>query len=671
MPVKLNEHQSDWARFVNSHDSPIKIPSLIAVSWERCWPRISPHSWITLQKLADPDLLSAQVVYFDFLSIARPIMEDIFQYTENSDAALLLVNHAGYVLDLLGDPSIVAHLNQLSITRGTLLSEMEMGTNAFALAITERVPVQVRGYQHYRQQFHDITEAAAPIFDVTGKPLGALGIINFEENAHPHSLGLVVGGARAIESQRQADRLLGEQNNQLTRLNAILNTISEGILVWDREGILIQANPAATELLKLSVDPLKGRKLYEKIQLPEFVINAIHAGKDLTDTEATLNIADQSIDCMLTLRFVRDSEGVQAIVTVLRQVKEIRQLVQRQVGAQAFYTLDNLIGEFPEIQRVYRQAKLAAAARASVIIRGEAGTGKTLLAQAIHRHSPFSEGPFIVFSCNSIPGEMVLPELLGFEGGTNGFSGEGRPGKIELAEGGTLYLQDVEGLPLDAQTILLNMLELGIIQRLHSVRPIPVNVRVLASSSADMERLIEQGSFRPNLYYRLSPFEIRLPPLRERIEDLPLLVNDILKRFSSQLHEVPSVSPEAMALFYQYRWPGNQRELETVIARAVSQLNHAEEIAPEHLPDFLREPHRLRLESLPCISGNSLAEIERQALIQAARICEGNLVRMVEMLGVSRTTLWRKLKEYDIPIKEYRSHVSLSHGHIGEFRNET
>ncbi len=647
--------KTDWTRFVNSHELPAGIPALIANSWERCRPLISAFNWISLQKLSDPDLLNAQVLNFDFLSLARPIMEDIYQYTETSETAILIVNHVGYVLDMLGDPRIIAHLNQLSVRRGVLLSEMEMGTNGFALALTEKVPVQVQSFEHYRRQFHSITEAAAPIFDSTGKPLGAIGIINFEGESHLHSLALAVSGARAIEGQRRADQLLGEQNSHLARLNAILNTISEAILVWSRDGILIQANPAAADLFNFSFDPFKGKPMRENIKIPRFISNAVELGKELTDVEASIEIGNQVVDCILSIRFGRDAEGIRTVVTILRRAKEIRQLIQRQIGSQAVFTLQDLLGESLEIQRVQRQATLAAAARASVIIRGEAGTGKNLLAQIIHRHSSFSNGPFIVFSCTSVPSEMVVRELIGFDEASGRFSGDSHPGKIELADGGTLFLQDVDTLPLDAQTILVNFLEMGIIQRLNNSHTIPLDVRLIASSKANLEKLIEQGNFLPDLYYRLSPFEIRLPPLRERMEDLPLLINNILKRLSSQYNESLSISPEAMALFINYQWPGNLRELEAVLGRAASQLIGSEEITPEHLPDAIRRPYRLKFDATQLVSGNSLEEIEREALLQSARACEGSLLKMTELLGISRTTLWRKLKQYNIEIHAYRN----------------
>jgi transcriptional activator for dhaKLM operon len=645
----------DWERFVNSHELPPEAPPLIANSWERCWPLISAMNWIAPQKITDENLLNAQVMNFDFLSIARPIMEDIFQFTENSETAIVVVNSVGYVLDILGDAKIISHLNRLGIHLGALLSEMEIGTNGFALAISEKMPVQVQGYEHYRGQFHSIAEAAAPIFDVTGKLLGAFGIINSKNDANLHSLALAVSGARAIEAQRRVDNLLADQSSHLARLNAILNTISEAILVWNRDGILNQANPAAVELFKLTFDPIQARSNNENIRIPRFISNAVELGKELTDVEATIEIGGQSVDCVLSIRFVKDSEGIQAVVTILRQAKEIRQLVQRQIGSQAVFTLQDLLGESLEMQRVQRQAKLAAAARASVIIRGEVGTGKNLLAQIIHSHSSYNGGPFIVFSCTSIPSELLVRELVGFDNRTSRFGGDSRPGKIELADGGTLFLQDVDTLPLDAQTILLNFLELGIIQRLNNSRSIPLDLRLIASSKANLEKLIEQGNFLPDLYYHLSSFEIRLPPLHERMDDLPLLVNNILKRLSAQYNENLSISSEAMALLVNYQWPGNLRELEAVLGRAASRLIGSEAISPEHLPDSIRRPYSLKFNASQLVSGNSLVEIEREALLQSARACGGNLQKMTKVLGISRTTLWRKLRRYDIKIRAYRT----------------
>jgi transcriptional regulator of acetoin/glycerol metabolism len=651
---KLENYKGDWIRFVDRHAPPLNVAPWIAISWERCWSHISPNAHTPLQSLSDAGLLNAQVVYFELLSIARPIMEDIFQYLENPHTAILIVNSAGYLLDLMGSPRILNQLKGLGIKTGALLSEMEMGTNSFGLAITERVPVEVRGHEHYRSQFHSFVDSAAPIFDITGKPLGAFGLINLIDSIPTNGLALAASGARSIEAQRQADQLLKEQNQQLAHLNAVLNTISEAILVWDRDGILIQANPAASELLNLNFDPLKGRQIHEHIQMPPVITQAVADGKELTDVEASLMISNFQVNCILSLRFVHSAGGIRAVVAILRHTREIRQLIQRQTGTQPVYTLQDLVGVSPEIQRVRRYAAMAAGAQASVMIRGEPGTGKNLLAQIIHHQSGVKDGPFIVFSCTSIPGEMLVREFLGWEGGAQSIRGESRPGKIELADGGTLFLQDVDALPMEAQTILLNAMEMGFIQRINSRRATPITVRIIASSSADLERLVEQGSFRRDLYYRLSPFDIRLPPLRDRLDDLSLLIASILKRISALKDEDFTISTQALDLLKEYTWPLNLRELEAVLGRAASLVTTGEVISPDHLPEFIRQPKLVSLDSSKIVAVGSLDDVEREVLRQSARVYQGSLKKMVGALGVSRTTLWRKLKHYDIHIREYR-----------------
>jgi transcriptional activator for dhaKLM operon len=304
------------------------------------------------------------------------------------------------------------------------------------------------------------------------------------------------------------------------------------------------------------------------------------------------------------------------------------------------------------MRRLRRTAETAAAARASILVRGESGTGKNLMARAIHSHGPQREGPFIVFACNAIPGELVVSELVGIEEDFTHLNTLSRPGKIELADGGTIFFKDVEALPLEAQTILVNMLELGIGQRLGSRIPVGVSARVIASSSLDLEVLVGSGSFRPDLYYRLSPFEILIPPLRERLEDLPLLVQNILERINRYQFTPITAAPETIALLRTYDWPGNIRELEGILERAVSGADNTTVLLPHHLPEMFRHATRRNSKSFNIAS---LDELERQALLHAAQACHGNLSHMARVLGIGRTTVWRRLKEMEISLDQYRS----------------
>lgn len=646
-----------WEHFISEHEIKPEVPALIAHSWKRCWPRLDPRQRVSLTRLADQHFLSVQVTNFDLVSVARPIMEDIYQFIERSDSAVLLSNRAGYILDMLGDERMLETLGGHGIVPGAVLAEGQMGTNSCAMALVERMPVQVTGAEHFCQQFHGLAEAAAPVFDLGGNPLGALAVFTLPREAHAHSLGLVVSAARALEAQRQADQLLGDHNAKMAELNAILGSISEGILVWNREGLLMHANLAATQILGLSAHTLVGHQLDDFVQLPAFLQEAVEVQKILTDVEATLVVNELPVNCILSLRFVRGSKGTQRIVAILRAVHEVRKLVQRQLGAQTNTTLDDLVGSSLEIQQVRRTAMSAAATRVPILLRGESGTGKSTLARAIHNHSPRRDGGFIVFACASIPSDIILTDLAGYAEGLNPRQPGGHPSKFELAEGGSLYFQDVEALPLEAQSILLNVLELGIVQRLGSKRAIEVDVHIIASTSADLEKRVAEGSFRGDLFYRLSPYEIWLPPLHQRSGDIPQLIERILMRLSRQHQRSLELAPEALTLLQKYSWPGNIRELEGVLERAMIQAGSSRLIAPMHLPHFILYPQARPSEDRQVKKVPSLAELEREAILEAAKLCHGNVTRMAEMLGIGRTTVWRRLKSLHISVEQLRNNT--------------
>lgn len=650
-----------WDEFVNRQNLLPTVSPLIANSWQRCWSRLNPYQKIRLSHLGKDYLLAAQVASFDMFSVARPVMEDIYQYVEESDTVVTLLNGAGYILDILGDQTLMDVAYHQGISTGALISESHIGTNAFSLAITERVPSRVRGAEHYLRQFHHLAEAAAPIFDFSGRPLGALGILNFAHQQTAHTLGLAVAGARAIEGQRQSDILLAEQNSHLAELNAILAANSEGILVWNFDHILMHVNASAARIIDIPSEALVGKRVDELFKYPLFIRQALEKQEPLTDVEANLQFGQRSINCVLSLRFVPNNKGLQWVIVTLRQEKDVRQLVQRQVGAQALLTLDDIPGESPEIRRVRRMVKSAAAAQASILIRGESGTGKNVLASAIHNESQRRDGPFLIFACSSVPNELIVSELLGYEEGLSKKRPGGRPSKFELAQGGTLFFQDVDALPLEAQGILLNVIELGIVQRLGSDRPIAVDVRVIAASSGDMEKLVAQGSFRADLYYRLGAFEITLPPLRDRQKDLPVLVDKILKRLSQKVIRPLSLAPGVIELLKEYHWPGNVRELEGVLGRAVVQAGNSEIINHLHLPVFIRTPTSPGTKNPDVVSIQPLDEIERDAFIQCAQICSGNVSEMARILGIGRTTVWRKLKEFNISVEAYRTKQAITY----------
>jgi transcriptional activator for dhaKLM operon len=653
--IQVKNKEQAWGQFIETQSIWDDIPANIANSWRRSWSRVNLSRGLNPPRLSSEHFISTQIASFDLISVALPIMEDAYQYVEQSDTVIVLVNGAGYVLEILGDTEILNKLAELGIERSALLAEERIGTNALGLALIEQTPVQVVGAEHYCRELHDLASAATPIFDLTGRSLGVLGLFTLVKNYHPHSLGLVTALAHAVEGQRQSDNLLAEQNSQLTQLNAILSSITDGIVVWNTDQILIQVNTAASRLLGQPIQSLMGSHVEQLFPAPSFFTQALRKHESLTGVEISLAADERTINCIVNLYFVfnRNNDLQWGIVT-LRPEKDVRKLVQNQVGAKATLTLDDIPGTSAQMQRIRNFVHSAANATSSILIRGEQGTGKNALVNAIHNAGRRREGPFMIFPCSSIPNELAISELLGYDENIGPVQTGSRPSKFELAQAGTLFFQDVDALPLEAQAVLLNVLELGIVQRMESQRPIEVDARVIASTSAKMEQLISQGTFRADLYYRLSTFAVTIPPLRERRNDIPLVVERVIKRFSRQLGYSLNLGEGVMDVLKRYPWPGNIREIEAVLGRVSIQAESTGVIELKDLPESIRYVNHLPIGGPAIPTFHSLEEVERETILQTAQICCGNVTQMSHMLGISRTTLWRRLKFLQIAPQDYR-----------------
>jgi transcriptional regulator with PAS, ATPase and Fis domain len=284
---------------------------------------------------------------------------------------------------------------------------------------------------------------------------------------------------------------------------------------------------------------------------------------------------------------------------------------------------------------------------ASVLILGESGTGKELAAKAIHYLSPRSEKNFVAFSCGSFTEELMANELFGHEKGA--FSGADRkkPGLLEVAQGGTVFLDEVGDMPLTMQVKLLRVIQERELLRVGGVKPRAVNVRFIAATHRDLREDVQRGHFRQDLYYRLNVIALRLPPLTERHGDIPLLANHFLAQKSRAVKkEIGAIEREAMDLLCRYSWPGNVRELENVIERAVA-LELGSVIGVADLPDYIRnlsiETYRHHLSDIP-----TLVEQEKRYIHWVLDKSKGNKTRAAKLMGIDRVSLWRKLKRYGI-----------------------
>ncbi len=308
------------------------------------------------------------------------------------------------------------------------------------------------------------------------------------------------------------------------------------------------------------------------------------------------------------------------------------------------YGIEHIVGQSPAMAAVLDTVRQVAPTRTTVLIEGESGTGKEMIAQAIHRLSPRSEGPFVAVHCAALAPTLLESELFGHERGAFTGAVERRIGRFEMADGGTLFLDEVGDIAPAVQVKVLRVLEERRFERVGGNAPIEVDVRLLAATNRDLRAMVAAGAFREDLFFRLNVVAIRLPPLRERPEDIPLLAARFAEEFAAREgRPPPALSPVLLDVLAAHRWPGNVRELRNVIERMVV-LSRGPELAPDDLPPELRRTST----AAPASGPTTLREAERRLLIEALEATGGNRVLAAERLGIGRRTLFRKIKEYGV-----------------------
>ncbi|WP_040400216.1 sigma-54-dependent Fis family transcriptional regulator [Weizmannia acidiproducens] len=449
-------------------------------------------------------------------------------------------------------------------------------------------------------------------------------------------------------------------------LNVVLESAYEGIAVVDENGILIEFNKAYSKFTGIKREDAIGRHVTEVIEntnlhhtvktaIPERGVIQYIQGQAMVVHRIPIWRGNKVVGAIGMLIF----EGVTEVYQIFERLQE-NNLIKHSVTAERgkaekhVVTLDRIIGNSEEISRVKRLARRAARTAATVLITGESGTGKEMFAKSIHHLSSYAKGPFISVNCGAIPEPLFESELFGYEEGAfTGAKKGGKPGKFELAENGTLFLDEIGELSAIMQTKLLRVIQEKEAERIGGVKKYKINVRVIAATNRDLEKMIETGAFREDLYYRLNIIRLHIPPLRERKEDIPDLVSSFLKEVC-QKYQVPEkhLDAKAMACMMSYQWKGNIRELLNTIERLVTLIDNTE-IKFCHLPEAIQNSSRT--------SGNVFfpgpfiqqakktgEELEKQLIIQALEKANGNKTKAAEHLGIHRTTLYQKMKKYHL-----------------------
>ncbi len=448
---------------------------------------------------------------------------------------------------------------------------------------------------------------------------------------------------------------------------ATLEAIHDGVLSVDAHEVVTSLNQVAARALGVQATTSGRLKL---AALPELgvVRAALTKGEDVDARVTKL----ASGDVLLNVRIVRDDAGAPVgCVATFTEMKRAQSLAQRIVGSEARFSLGDIVGRSGELRRRLQLAEAAARSDSSVLITGESGTGKELFAQAIHNAGPRAAGPFVGINCSAIPRELLESELFGYEAGAfTGAKKGGHPGKFELAEGGTILLDEIGDMPLEMQVKLLRVLQEKRLTRVGGMREVRLDARVIATTHRELTSEVERGSFRQDLFYRLKVIAIELPSLRERIGDIPMLVEHFLGLFAARLGKrVRGVTPQVMAALEGYAWPGNIRELEHVLESEIN-LATDDQLLLDEIPDAIRprarkgpigavgaggadavEPGRRVVGPADVVSFEAA---ERELLLAALTQHQGRVPEVARALGVSRGTVYNKLRKFQIDPTDYR-----------------
>lgn len=440
--------------------------------------------------------------------------------------------------------------------------------------------------------------------------------------------------------------------------HSIMESVADGVMAVDVDRNITVFNPAAEAITGIQRHQAIGRKCFDVLhgdacenRCP--VMEAMSSGAIVTNRRVTILDADAGeVPLSISAAPLRDSSGsVLGAVETFRDLSGVEKLRKELTAS---YTYHDIVGKSAPMRRLFKVLPAVAESESTILLEGESGTGKELFARAIHDLSPRANRPYVIVNCGALPDTLLESELFGYRKGAFTDAKKDKPGRFELAEGGTIFLDEVETLTLSTQTKLLRVIEKRTFEPLGGVTAVNADVRLIAATNRPLRSLVGEGKFRDDLYYRLNVVTLELPPLRERREDVPLLIDHFVDYFNIvKGKDITGVSPEVTLALLEHSFPGNVRELQNVIEHGFV-LCDAGQIELRHLPHFVTaDPRGGDVEANPtqhpASTGCSvLAEAEANAIRSALENNGFHRRRTAAALGISTATLWRKMKRYHI-----------------------
>jgi len=642
---------STWEKFLSGEScGSDALRRLIDDSWRRCQTAdVDPERDKAPPPLSEDSLQRLLEEHDELLSAGTPVMAHARQFLDETGTVMVLTTNGGVVLNLEGDPSTsAAAAERIRMLPGSSWSEAACGTNAIGTALAIGQPVQIHSAEHYCAGIKRWTCSATVVRDpYDNSILGVVDVSGLNSTYNRHSLALVVTTASRIES-RLARREM-ELRYRLLDLcvSRVGSPTTDGIILLDRRGNPIKASDRAQAALNsLSAN---GR-MSAPIELSKLKIPASFKGDLRTNLPEWLN--NDWIEPII--------DNGQKLGSILTIPNRSSHLVQRRVESVSVKSacdknasFERVIGRSPKLLEAVACAQRLAKSTVPILLLGETGVGKDVFAHAIHGTGAPVDAPFVALNCGAFSRELLTSELFGYaEGAFTGARRGGMVGKIEAASGGTLFLDEIGEMPLDLQPHFLRVLEDGAIFRLGENKARKVSFRLVAATNRDLRKDVAEGRFRMDLYYRIAVAAINVPPLRERVEDIPAIAGYFLEKLA-KLHGLPkpTLSPEAMDLLLRCDWPGNVRELRNVLERAMLMCSDLV-LTKESLPPEIRKLEPLdpqsQLVQAPNLEMKSLEQVEKDTIISMIERQKGNMTAVARELGIAKSTLYVKLKKFDL-----------------------
>ncbi len=655
----LDRIHSEWLSFNSGREHEIQfIRPQIIESWRRCCREgVNPHGTDPHSCLDASNLDNLRIRKESLIQVAKPFMANLYEIVKGSGFVVVLTDENGFIMEMLSDRNTLQNPMTSDFLPGASWHERDAGTNAIGTALALGDSIQVSGAEHFCEKHHCLTCSSAPIFDPDHNIIGVLDMSGASHASHLHTLGMVVAAAEAIMAQLRIQR----QNRELAvvnnRLSIFFNAVSDGVLIVDKQEVVIEMNPAARSMLGKSAQNVIGKPARQLLESRSSSNEkSLSVSAPFYDIETMLYTNDGVCHCLTSGEPVVNEMGeITGGIIILRPIKHVQKLVNRFSGYHATFQFSDIIGESVEIREAIRLASLSSTTASNVLLQGESGTGKEIFAQSIHNKGALCNGPFVALNCGAIPRELIGSELFGYEEGA--FSGAkrgGKPGKFELAAGGTLFLDEIGDMPLEHQIALLRVIQEKKMARIGGDKMIQVNVRLICATNKNLLQEVSKGTFRQDLFYRLNVMQITIPPLRSRAGDIPLLFSHFLDKLGRDWGCKFDVELDVFDYLMQYDWPGNVRELQNVVERAAS-LSENGVITVRQLPTEFYSPFASSpvMQPSKCYESREqrqkvLKDAEKIRLVNLLNIHAGNISRVAKELGLSRKTVYSKMRLYAI-----------------------